>query len=86
MVSWVMSQNRTCRRTRPPPGYYYMSSNCKESYSSSAKLLPDDFFKVERGICEYARPRLLICHGRTYASLPRFGGKNTNRLELPYDS
>ena len=63
-----------------------MSSNCKESYSSSAKPLPDDFFKVERGICEYVRLRLLICHGRTYASLPRFGGENTNRLELPYDS
>ena len=86
MVSRVMSQSRTCRRTRPPPGYYYMSSNSRESYSSSAKPLPDDFFKVERGICEYVRPRLLIYHGRTYASLPRFGGKSTNRLELPYDS
>ena len=60
-----------------------MSSNSRESYSSAAKPLPDDFFKVER---EYVRPRLLICHGRTYASLPRFGGKNTNRLELLYDS
>ena len=81
----VMSRSRTCRRTRPPPGYYYMSSNSRESYSSSAKPLPDDFFKVERGIFEYVRPCLLICHGRTYASLPRFGGKNTNRLELLYD-
>ena len=83
MVSWVMSQSRTCRRTRPPTGYYYVSSNSRES---SAKPLPNDFFKVERGICEYVMPRLLICHGWTYASLPRFGGKNTNRLELPYDS
>ena len=47
-----------------PAGHYqqvpYMSSNSRESYSSSAKLLPNDLLKAEYGFCEYVRLCLLM--------------------------